>query len=256
MVFTTALAIGLILCGRDLFVNAESVVMNAEQKQQNLIEMAKKRRHLHLVEKLAKGKSNMPALTKSEIKELENFELPDVSLSVVDSQEKVAKAFGVAVRTIERWIREGMPVASSGRYDLIEIRSWKILRKHRLPKGNRKKDPSEDWDARYREAKAKLAEIEFNKKIGVLVERKDVQKELISISLAVKSALLAMPKSLAPQLVGLETREIAHILTLKARELINQFRTGQIFSDIERSKKNDKDANNIENANALDQESA
>ncbi len=86
--------------------------------------------------------------------------------------------------------------------------------------------------------------------------RKDVQKELIQICLAVKSALLSMAKMLAPQLVGLETREIAHILTLKSRELINQFQSGQIFNNIEKSKKDVKDENYIDNTNDLDQEGA
>ncbi len=151
--------------------------MNTENKQQNLIEMAKKRRHLHLVEKMAQGKAHTPALTKSEIKELESLELPEVPLSVVDSQEKVAKTFGVAVRTVERWVREGMPVASNGRYDLIAIRSWKLFRRgqYKSPNGNKKKT-SEDWDARYREAKAKLAEIEFQKKLEKLCFEKMYRK--------------------------------------------------------------------------------
>jgi phage terminase Nu1 subunit (DNA packaging protein) len=223
--FQPLYAIKGILSGDFLFVNAYHVDMEGQTKP-NLIEMAKKRRHLHLVEKLAKGKSSTPTLSKSEIRELAGYELPPGSPAVVDTQEKIAKAFGIATRTVERWIREGMPVTSQGAYDLLEIRAWRILRHQ---KGKKNKKNTIDWDERYREYKARLAEIAFKKVMGELIPKEIVEKELIHISLGIKRALLALPQQVASQLVGLEARQINILLASRIKEAILAIADGKVL---------------------------
>lgn len=195
----------------------------------NLVEMAKKRRRIHLVEKLATGKPQTPSLTKSEIKELETFEIPAGSPTVVDSQEKVAKILGVSDRTVRHWIKEGMPVTPQNQYDLIEIRSWRLLRDKRKKSKESKKKDAELWETKYREYKAKLAEITLKQKLGQLIPRAQVESQLVQVSLAIKRSLLALPRSVAPQLVGLETREIEVILSGRIKEAINLIAEGKIF---------------------------
>jgi phage terminase Nu1 subunit (DNA packaging protein) len=214
------------------------------KSQFNLIEMAKKRRHLHLVEKLAKGKSFTPTLSKSEIRELSSYELPPGSPAVVDTQEKIAKAFGIATRTVERWTREGMPVTPQGTYDLLEIRAWRILRHQ---KGKKDKKNTIDWDERYREYKAKMAEITLKKTIGELIPKDIIEKELIQISIGVKRALLALPRQVAPQLVGLEARQIDALLTNRIKEAIQAIADGKFLV---KKVKNDKSASYINNLDA------
>ncbi|MDD4980686.1 MAG: hypothetical protein PHC54_05410 [Candidatus Omnitrophica bacterium] len=196
----------------------------------NLIEMAKKRRHLHLVEKLARGKSATPTLSKAEIHELERYEGDPATPGVVDSREKVAKIFGVAWRTVERWVKDGMPITPDKKYDLLDIRAWREFKKRRNNKSGKKnnlQDRKDTADATYREYKAKLAEIALKKVIGELIPRDIVEKELIQISIGIKRALLALPQQVAPQLVGLEARKIDALLTARIKEVIEAIADGK-----------------------------
>ena len=194
--------------------------MEKQTKQKsNLIKMAKKRRHIALVEKLATGKSSTPSLTKSEIKELQSFELPSGSPTIVDTQEEVAKILGVSVRTVQYWTRDGMPVTSQGMYDLIEIRAWRLIKNKKARKtddGNKKVD----WEQKYREVKYRLAELDYKKALGEMVSVEDTRREIISNILVVNQKLLVIPMQVAPQLVGLEERAIFELLTKKIRESI------------------------------------
>jgi phage terminase Nu1 subunit (DNA packaging protein) len=197
---------------------------NKNTKQPNLIEMAKKRRHLHLVEKLATGRSSTPSLKPSEIKELEKFEIPKGSPTVVDSQEKIAKIFKVSVRTVRYWIQDGMPVTHQGEYDLLEIRAWRIVRSQRKSKKSGGKNI--DWEDRYREYKARLAEIELKKALEEVVEKKQVEQELTRGLIMIKQLFLALPKQIAPQLYALSAREIDVLLTTRIKEIMNDFANG------------------------------
>lgn len=206
-----------------------------QDQKPKIIEMAKKRRHIHLLEKMQRGKANTPALSKTELKELEQFERDPNSPGIVDSQEKVAKIFGVATRTIERWAKDGMPVTPQGLYDLKDIRAWRQFRKKPQKNAENKQNA---WDVRFRKAKAELAELELKKRLGVLVSRETVERELIQISLTIKRALLALPRQVAPQLFGLEPRRIEALLRSRIEEIIQKFSTGNIFAEKQKKTKN------------------
>jgi len=210
---------------------------NKQKQEVKIIEMAKKRRHIHLLEKMQRGKSATPTLSKTEIKELESFERDPSSPGIVDSQEKVAKVFGVAVRTVERWAKDGMPVTPQGRYDLLEIRAWRTIKNQRKNSGTGKNNNVDLWDSRYRECKAKLAEIALKKAVGELLPRETVEADLVHISLTVKRAFLGLPRQVAPQLAGLEPRQIESLLSTRIQEIIGKFADGKIFTDKPKGKK-------------------
>ncbi len=215
----------------------------------NLIEMAKKRRHLHLVEKLAKGKSSTPTLSRPEIEELEKYEGDPGSPGIVDSQEKVAKVFGVATRTVERWVRERMPTTSDGKYDLLEIRAWREMRRYGNTKSTKKselEDRKDAADAFFRECKAKLAEITLKKVLGELIPKEIVEKELIQISIGIKRALLALPQQVASQLVGLEARQIDILLSDRIKEVIEVIRDGKALFKKIKNEQASRNANNMD----------
>lgn len=199
-------------------------------KKQNIVEIMKKRRHIHLVEKGATGKSLTPSLTKSEIKELESLETP-TSPILFNSQEQIAKLLGRTVRTVQRLIKEGMPVTPQGKYDPIEIRSWLLLReKKKIEKGKSK----EFWEAKYREYKAKLAEIALKQQRGELVYRSSVERNISLVSLALKNGFLGLSNSLPPVLYGKDHGEMKVIIKKRISEVINMFATGEIFEVIMR----------------------
>jgi phage terminase Nu1 subunit (DNA packaging protein) len=198
-------------------------------KKPNVVEMAKKKRHIHLLEKLQKSQP----LTSSELKELSKYESGPDEPGIVDSQEQVAKAFGVSLRTIAYWAKDGMPVTRDGRYDLKEIQAWRFILKHGDGDQSNGKPGSkkalEEWEAKYREYKALREQMRYRQEIGELVERSLIEDGLIKISLAVKRAFLALPRNIATQLVGLEPRQIEARLRERVQEIIKDFSTDRIF---------------------------
>lgn len=191
-----------------------------QQKQIGIVAVAKKKRQIHLYEKIQKGQS----LSRSELKELENFEGPPPEAGVVDTQEKVAHAFRVKVRTVQYWVRDGMPVRPDGKYSIMDIKDWRLVKKN--PNGKQQSfgwGEKEKQNATFRKFKAKLAEIEYKKAIGDLIPRAEVERGRIERIQTVKKALLALPKRMAPQLVGLEARELETVLKERMEEIITDF---------------------------------
>ena len=196
--------------------------MTEEQKRQNeankqsIAEIAKKKRQLYLYNKMQSGKP----LSVSEIKEVEAFEASTLSPGVVRTQAEVAQALGVTKRTIERWVSQGMPITREGNYDLLDIKAWKVTRKRfKYLKDNEK----EKWDIEYRKNKALIIKIEYEKTLGQLISREEVEKGRIARILAVKNAFLVLPTRLAPLLAMKEPVEIQEILYENIAEILDDF---------------------------------
>lgn len=193
-----------------------------DKKKLDVLEVAKKKRHLALLEKVQRGK----ALSRGELRELKGFEgKSQLPAGQVETVEQVGKAFGVTRRTVHRWIDEGMPKSDEGGYDLIEIQAWRTL------KGAHHKDDDkgekEQWDIRYRQYKALLAEIEYQKRIGDLIPKEEVKAGMINRIAAVKMQFLSLPKRVAPQLEGLNVYEREALLMNRLSEIIQEFADGK-----------------------------
>ncbi len=196
--------------------------MAEEQNKQNeankkgIAEIAKKKRQLYLYNKLQSGKP----LSVSEIKEVEIFEGSPLSPGVVRTQGEVAQALGVDKRTVERWVSQDMPVTSEGNYDLLDIKAWRMTKQWCKNLGETEK---EKWDIEYRKNKALLIKIEYEKTLGELVSREEMEKGRIARILAVKRSFLALPTRLAPVLAMREPREIETVLYEAIVEIIEEF---------------------------------
>lgn len=189
----------------------------------DIIKIAKSRRHLKMMEDLQQGKT----LTPAQIRELAEYEGGgEADPSILATQEHVAKVFRVTVRTVRNWIETGMPVMKSGRYDLAEIVAWKFMRDHAVLSEGRKDD---NWVGLYRECKAKIEEIKLWTIKGNVIPKQEVEQGLVQVSIAIKRALLALPRAIAPRLVGLEPREIEAVLRERVEEIINLFAKELIF---------------------------
>lgn len=197
---------------------SEELIQPELQNGKGLVEVAKKKRQIHLLDKLQKGKP----LSTAEIRELEQFEgggaLPP---GVVRTQGEVASALRVDKRTIERWVSDGMPREPEGDYNLIDIQAWRMV------KNEKENDPDEKekikWDIKYREYKARLAEFELKKAYGQVINRELVEAGMIARILAVKSALWALPKVVAPVVAGMDPREAEAYLRERIKEIFLQF---------------------------------
>lgn len=196
------------------------VEQKTSDKNPNIIEMAKKKRHIYLLEKIQKEKT----LTSKELRELAEFESSPKPPGLVSTQEEVAQAFKVSVRTVQYWIRDGMPVAGDGQYDLTEIQAWRLMLQGRGGKRKGESDATDkDWETEYRKFKALLAELDYEKALGEVISKDEVERSRVARVLAVKRALLALPRTLAPQIKGLEPREIEVIIMDRIREIISLF---------------------------------
>jgi phage terminase Nu1 subunit (DNA packaging protein) len=189
---------------------------NEMEKKPNVVEIAKKKRHLYLYEKLHSG----TPLTPAELRELEKFEEVDSATGVVDTKEKVAKALKVSVRTVYYWEKDGMPTTPEGNYDLLDIKAWRMTRQRHKDLSDSEKDK---WDIAYRRNKALLLEIEYQKVLGSLIPKEEVEEGRVARILMVKREFLALPQRLAPVLAMKEPREICAILEEAICEIIDDF---------------------------------
>jgi transposase len=182
-------------------------------KKMDVVEIAKKKRHLALMEKVQRG----AALTATELRDLRAFEgNADLSAGQVGSIEEIAKAFNVSLRTVQRWISQGMPQGDDGEFDLLEIQSWRYSRESTLT------DKDREWETAYRKYKALLAEIEYRKRIGELLPRQEVEENMSRAFLKIRMQFQALPRRIVPQLEGLEINEREALLTDRIEEICHE----------------------------------
>ncbi len=187
------------------------------EEKPNLAEVARKKRHLYLVEKLYGGKP----LSTSEISELERLEAGPMGPAVVATMEDVARLMDVSYRTVQRWKQDGMPTSKEGYYDLREIKKWHISR------GDKDKTELEEsrayWKDQIVRLQAALLDLDVKTRTGQLMSREDVERGRLMRIMAIKRALLALPTVLAGKLAMKEPREVAAILYKAIGEIIDEF---------------------------------
>ena len=193
--------------------------MIEKEKKPNVLEIAKKKRHIHLLQKIQQGQT----LSAGELRELQKLEGTELPAGVVETQDQVAKAFKVSVRTVQNWVRDGMPKTPEGFYDIIEVQAWRLLKNNQVAGGDTDK---EKWDTKFRQMKALLAEMEYKQRLGELVTLEEVEEGRVQRILAVKKALLSLPRRVAPQVVGLDIRSTQSVLEKRINEIIDNFAKG------------------------------
>ncbi len=95
---------------------------------------------------------------------------------------------------------------------------------------HRDKYDQSGWDDKQKELKYKTAEVKYKQLTGELVNRAQVEAEWISIAIAFKTALLALPSYIAPKLAMMQPREIAEILREHLTDILKQL-SGQKDDD-------------------------
>jgi phage terminase Nu1 subunit (DNA packaging protein) len=188
-------------------------VKRKKDKKLSVVDVAKRKRQVYLLEKL---KNDKP-LTRAELNELERYEanLPE---GVVATQEEVARVFGVSTRTVQYWTRDGMPVRPEGTYNLLEIENWR-----EFTKGGAKKDEKNVWQSKLSEIRYKKELLSYRKELGELVSSEDVERGMVTRIMIVKRSLLGLPMKLAPILSMKEPREVEVILYDALGVIIDEF---------------------------------
>lgn len=186
----------------------------ADQKQ-NLAEIARKKRYLHLVQKLHDGK----ALSKQEIAELEQFEAEPLGPTIVKSIVEVAEVMGISYRTAQRWKKAGMPMTKVGFYDLEEIKDWHLKRNET----NKIKEGKDYWDEKIKKYRATLLKLAVKKETEELISRKEVKAEFEARLLALTRSIGALPREAAPAMEGMDVKQREAYLTERIEDIRNQF---------------------------------
>ena len=195
-----------------------------KKKGKEVIEIAKKKRHLHLIAKLQEGKS----LAKSELKELEIFEQGGVKTGCVENREKVAAAFGVSKRQVERWVKiENFPVMPDGTYNLLHIKQWHENRKKKKPV-DISEESIEYWELQVKKATAQLKQTELARLKGQLISADEVEQGRVQRVISLKNSFLGLGRSLAALLEGLEPTEIQAHIDDRVTYILNEYAGGNI----------------------------
>jgi len=193
-----------------------------DEKSQNLIEIARKKRYISLVEKLQRG-----TLSAKELKELEEFEKAeqnketDVFDGTVDLGT-ISVFLEKSPRMVRRYIKQGMPVIrdASGeisRFKVSDVFKWFYASQN-------PEDGSKDyWENEYRKNRAKLSELELKQKEGELIPFADHASIVKNQIRGIKAGFLRLPKYIAPKLYQQDPKVMCEMLDAELRYIINQF---------------------------------
>ena len=207
-----------------------------EKQILDAVEIAQKQRHFYLLTKV----KNNQHLSQSELRELKMLEEKAKREKTVEQREKpaaiaadqliktqklAAQFAGVSTRTIRNWVKDGMPRTGEGYYIKTFLDFYK---------NNEGKQPTEAKakgqvaDAEYKDAKARLMQIELDIKLGKLVSMEDIERRTVAQILAVKRALLGLGRKLAPQLAKIkDVKKIRIRIDAETRDIIEGFASGR-----------------------------
>lgn len=148
----------------------------------------------------------------------------------VKTIKAIGEHFGVDRKTIYNWIQDGCPGKGSDGFDLVAIAAWRDRKQGKAPaqdarQGFLSAQQGKDFeDARLKKAKADLAEMEVKHRRQQLVEWGMVVDAFRARILAVKQGLLALARSLPPQLVHCKNeREMEAIIHQAVLALLEAF---------------------------------
>ena len=206
---------------------SEKQEQQVQKKDIDAVEIATRRRHLFLLEKL----KNSQILTAKETDELTVIEKKTGSKKqsksaiaaeqVIRTQAAAAKYAGVDDRTIRRWVKNKMPRTGEGHY----IKS--MLDFYKSNSGSQTTDAKKrggEAEANLKETKSQLLSIELKLKQGQLVPIEDLEKQRITRITVVRRALMNVGRKLAPQLAVLkEPRLIQAKIDSEMEDIVNTF---------------------------------
>jgi hypothetical protein len=188
----------------------------------DLVELAKKKRHIALVEKLTRG-----TLSSKELKELEEFEKENrkVADDIIDGTADlptISVYLEKSPRMVRRYIKQGLPVIRDSKGEIFRFKVAEVFKWYYGMQGL-SDDGKEYWDNEYRKNRAKLSELELKQKEGELIAFSEHASKIKNQIRGIKAGFLRLPKYIAPKLYQQEPKVICEILDEELRYIINQF---------------------------------
>jgi phage terminase Nu1 subunit (DNA packaging protein) len=145
------------------------------------------------------------------------------------TKEQVAQAISVHPRTVQRYAGEGMPHTAGGHgrphlFNLGECLQW-LMEQGRPPFN--KLEPDGDGkagaDLKLKREKGRLAELDRLEREGALHDTTECRERHIKQLWAFKRTLLALPRSLAPDLEGRGRGEIEALVKERIMDILSRF---------------------------------
>ena len=146
------------------------------------------------------------------------FPIPDAAHMTASA---VAKIFGIRRQSFAAW--KGLPRNPDGTFDLAAVVQWRV---ESLTEQLRARAPEPESSAleRYREARARRAELEVGQLQDSLVSKSDVEARWGRVLSHLVQAFDGMGKVLAPRLAMRHEKEIAQTVRDEVRHTIESAR--------------------------------
>lgn len=193
-----------------------------DEKNSNLVEIAKKKRYIALVEKLQRG-----SLSSKELKELEEFEKSGQRpAGIIDGTVDLPTLcvyFEKSPRMIRRYVQQGMPVLRDASGEIARFKVGDVFKWFYKKQGSEEDNGKDYWDKEYRKNRAKLSEIELKQKEGEVIPFEDHVSIVKNQIRGIKAGFLRLPKHIAPKLYQQDPKVICEVLDHEIRYIIEQF---------------------------------
>lgn len=193
------------------------------KKALSVVEAAKQKRHIALLEKFKRGEDLEPR----EIIELEGYEnqaidnpAAQIQGMLFATQKQAADYAGVSTRTIRNWVKEGMPMAPGKQYAAVYLDAMK---KNDGSQADVIKDRRNIGDAENKELKNLLLKMTIDERKGILISLDEVEEGRIERIQITKTVLLGLARKLPPLLKDKSTREMTVVLRKEIEHCINIF---------------------------------
>ena len=145
---------------------------------------------------------------------------------ILHTQREAAAYALVSARTVRRWLNEGMLTAQADGKTVYIKSQLDFYKRNEGRQPTEAKTKGQTADAEYKDAKAKLMQMELEIKQGTLVRLEDVQQGRLARIQAVKRALLALPRKLPPLLEGKSAKKMQTIIRNEVTQTITGFASG------------------------------
>lgn len=140
----------------------------------------------------------------------------------VRTQKDLAELMGVTRQTVIRWIKEGMPLEPDGSYDPVRVIEWRA---------DVSGDPGDApdlteksfWEGEFRKYRAKMAELDYQRALGELIPRADVEQLLVERATELKKSLLSRARRLGSRLANRDAKSIQEILADDTMEILRVY---------------------------------
>ena len=164
-------------------------------------------------------------MTKPSKRKPAGFPIPDAAHMTASA---VAKIFGIRRQSFAAW--KGCPRNSDGSYNLTDVIQWKIENMAEQLRARVPEPPSTALE-RYREARARRAELEVGQLQDSLVDKADVEARWGRVLSHLVQSFDGMGHAIAPRLAMRHEKEIAATVRAEVHHIIETARAAMLADE-------------------------